>query len=149
MILAITEISLPPLPALIGIIACAVVLIFIIIYRKPVKKFLGAWEEIYTLPLSWVLFFFSSYLFWLIDPTAAVFDIGALQLLIFATCGMLWANGITWIFIRRYYPTVYDYIQDVFDEAYNGKLTTWERVKFFLYYFAINFLGFILLVRVL
>lgn len=121
-------------------------------FGKRLLKFLASWSEIVTIPLALVLWYFSdTFLRWL-DPTAATYDAGIFQIILFAIIQFFIFSGVIWIFMKITFPEVYRYLDDALGsnlEPQNDKMTQWEKSKIVLWLFSLFFVSIILLARVI
>ena len=124
---------------------------------RKILAFLWNWNELISLPLAMVLWYFSADLIRIVDVTAAAYDGGVFQIYLFAFIGLLIANFVTWIMLKINFPGIYHYLDNFLEQNLKNRvtasgiepLTTWEKSKIALFLFALYFLGFVLLARVL
>ena len=119
---------------------------------KRFIKFLFNWNEVITLPLAMILWYYSADLIRFFDPTAAAYDGGIFQIILFTVIQVLVYNAVAWLIIKITFPDIYKYL-DSFLEA-NLKLsrehiTVWEKSKIALWLFTLYFLALVVLARVL
>lgn len=115
-------------------------------YWPEVKSFLKRWNELLTIPLGFLLWFYSpAFLRWL-DPTAAMFDAGIFQLILFAIIGALILGGVNWLIIKLNFPGIYHYIDNELEKDL-WKISTKYRVGYALLFYFVHFLLIVLLVR--
>ena len=111
---------------------------------KRIKTFLRQWNELLTLPIAILIWYFSAYLFWHIDPTAGTHDVGIFQTFLIATVGLYFGLTIIWLALKIGAPDIYKKLDDY---PVNGKeLTKWEKGKFSLAYFLGLLFAWVLLV---
>lgn len=119
---------------------------------KRFIKFLFNWNEVITLPFAMLLWYYSADLIRFFDPTAAAYDGGIFQIILFTVIQVLVYNAVAWLIIKITFPDIYKYL-DSFLEA-NLKLsrehiTVWEKSKIALWLFTLYFLALVVLARVL
>jgi hypothetical protein len=85
--------------------------------REPNKliKFLKDWNELAGLPLALILFMISPSILRLVDPTAATFDAGVLQVIILGVIAFLVASALSWLMVKLTFPQLYRYLDEVFE----------------------------------
>ena len=119
---------------------------------KKIGKFIAKWSELVTIPVALILWYFSdTFLRWL-DPTAATYDAGIFQIILFTIIQFFIFSGIIWIYLKIAFPKVYKYLDDVLGENLknqNEKMTQWEKSKVVLWLFSILFFGIVFLARIL
>jgi len=127
------------------------------------KRFVSRWNEVVTIPIGFIAWYFSPLFLRWIDPTAATFDSGVLQLFLLAGIGLYLGNGIVWLLIKITFPGVYKFLDTLFEEAllyspsYTAvsdrekmfNLSTYQKCVISLSVLALYFLAFIVLVKVL
>jgi len=94
-------------------------------------RFLKRYSEFLSIPLGLLLLWYSPGLLRLIDPTAAAFDWGVLQIPILAIVFLFVFTGIVWLYIRITFPKGYKLLDDLFQNK-NKELTQWQRSKLVL-----------------
>ncbi len=128
-----------------------------------VKRFISNWNEIITIPIGFLAWYFSPLFLRWIDPTAATFDSGVLQLYLLAGIGLYLGNGIVWLLIKLTFPGVYKYLDTLFEDAllhspsYTAisdrekmfNLSTIQKCVLSLSVLVLYFLAFVVLVKVL
>jgi len=117
---------------------------------KKILSFFAKWSELVTIPIAFILWYFSGdFLRW-IDPTSATYDAGIFQIILFTIIQFFIFSGIVWIYMKIAFPNVYKYLDDVLGpNLKNNKMTQWEKSKVVLWLFSLLFLGIILLARVI
>jgi hypothetical protein len=80
------------------------------------KNFLKTYNELLSIPIAIVLFFFAPPLYRLIDPGAGQFDAGYFQVLIFAIVAFNVASGVAWLMFRLNFPSLYKYWDNDFED---------------------------------
>lgn len=110
---------------------------------KKITKFLRRWNELLTIPVAFVLWFYSPQLLRLLDPTAAAFDAGIFQIFLFAIIGLLIFHGIVWLILKLSWPTVYKHLDNL-SEPFQD-LNSWQQIKFSLAVFSVLLLSLVLL----
>jgi len=131
------------------------------IYRRIVK-FISTWNELLTIPLGFVLFYFFPRLIRMIDPVAGAYDIGIMHLAIAAIAIMLIIHGFSWLLLRITFPGIYNFLDEIFENYITRNdslgpnpterdhfllLTTFQKCIISLLLFSLYLLGTILLVR--
>jgi len=111
-----------------------------------VINFLKRWNELFTIPIALVMWYWSSEVLRWIDPTAATYDAGVLQVCVLVIIQFLLYHGIAWLVIKITFPKLYDYINNAFDVEFH-KITEWQRLKLVLSVFALYFLAIVLLAK--
>lgn len=124
---------------------------------KQILKFLAAWSEIITIPLGILLWYFSPVLLRMLDPTAATYDAGIFQIILFTIIQFFIYSGVVWIYMKITFPNVYKWLDNIFAESLDlnndlgtkEKLTKWQKSQVALWLFSLLFLGIILLARII
>lgn len=120
-------------------------------YWLKLIKFLATWSEIITIPLGIILWYFSdTFLRWL-DPTAATYDAGIFQIILFSIIQFFIYSGVIWIYLKITFPDIYNYLDNVLGknlDIKNEKLTQWEKSKIVLWLFSLFLLTIVLLARI-
>lgn len=114
---------------------------------KSLFKFLRDWNGLVTLPIALFVWVVSPHLLRAMDPTAGVFDSGVLQIFLFATIGVLFADFVAWLLIQLAWPLINQYIDSESFESDFSKAPSWFRIACVIMLFAVHFLGFVLLCR--
>lgn len=110
-------------------------------------RFLKEWNELLTMPVALLMWWFSGDILRWVDPTAGVFDAGILQVFLLATIGLLFGHALIWLMLRLSAKDVYDQFDDFLNN--NQNITTWQRGVFSLSYFFLLLLSWVLLVNAL
>jgi hypothetical protein len=79
-------------------------------FREPVLKFIRKNSEYVTLPMALVLWYFSPELLRLIDPTAATFDSGIFQIILFGIIKFLVIHSVAWFLLKLRFPYLFQYL---------------------------------------
>jgi len=118
---------------------------------KHIWKHVVKWNEYITIPIAILLWYFSPVFLHWIDPTAATYDSGIFQIILFSTIQLLFYNGIVWLVLKWTWPGIYNFLDTILEEKIlgNGSITQWEKCKLVIMIFAIYFIGIILLSRVI
>jgi len=119
---------------------------------KKFFKFLASWSELVTIPLGIILWYFSPYLLHMMDKTAATYDAGIFQIILFAIIQFFIFSGVIWVYIKITFPEVYKYLDDALGEnldTKNDKMTQWEKSKVVLWLLSLFLLSIILLARIM
>lgn len=118
---------------------------------KKLFRFLLRWNELITIPIGLILWKYSGLFLRWIDPTAATYDAGIFQVILFAIITFFILSGVIWIYIKITFPKVYKYLDDVLGsnlESKNEKMTQWEKSKIVLWLFSLLLLVITLLARI-
>lgn len=109
------------------------------------------WNEYISIPLALFIWWASPTFLRLIDGTAAIYDAGVFQVILFTIIQLLVYNGVVWIIIKLTFPGIYNFLDSVLEEKIlgNGSISQWEKVKLTLWIFSIYFIGIILLSHVI
>lgn len=109
------------------------------------------WNEYITIPIALLLWYLSPYLIHLVDSTAATYDTGIFQIILFAIIQLLIFNGIVWLIIRWTFPGIYKFLDEALENKIlnNGSISQWEKCKIVLWVFSIYFIAIVLLSRVI
>jgi hypothetical protein len=118
--------------------------VFLAIY-----KFLAKWNEILTIPVALILWYFSPELLRLIDPTAATFDYGIFQIILFTIIQFLIYHGVAFLLFKWSWPKMYDFLDNTLEGIVsgNGSITIWEKIKLVLWIFTLYLVSLVLLSR--
>ena len=116
---------------------------------KKVLEFIKQYkEELWSIPVALLIFWFAPYAFRLVDPTAGAYDAGVLQLITFAIVSVLILQACAWIGLQRVFPELFEFFQNEFKTAFS-KLTEWQKVKVSLLVFFGLLAAFLLALRVI
>ena len=101
--------------------------------NKIVKKIwshLLSWHEYVTIPVALALFYVSPWLLRMIDPNAATYDSGVLQVILFTIIQFLFYNAVAWIVFKLTFPKMYKMLDDEIENKVlnNGAITMWEKI---------------------
>ena len=99
-------------------------------------KYLREWNELLTLPVALLLWFFIPKLLYYIDPTAGSYDIGVINRFVLATIGLYIGKTIVWLALKIGAPDVYR-VLDNFLMTKKHKLNTWQKGIFSLWYYSL------------
>jgi len=123
---------------------------------KGIIKFITKWNELLTIPLALILWYFSPQILRWFDPTAATYDYGVFQIVLFTIIQFFIYTGITWVYLKITFPKVYKYLDDVMtakfginDTNEKNNLSQWERSKVVLWLFSLLLLSMVFLARVI
>lgn len=118
---------------------------------NSIWRHLLSWHEYVTIPVALILFYFSPSLLRLIDPTAATYDAGVLQVIIFTIIQFLIYNAVAWIVFKLTFPKMYKMLDDEIENKVlnNGAITMWEKIKIVLWVFSLYLICIVLLSRVI
>jgi len=122
---------------------------------KKLLKFLVTWNELWSLPLAMVLWWASPWLIRFIDPTAATYDGGIFQIILFTVIQFMVYHAVAWILLKITFPGIYWHIDNMLEFNLNQKwenkqnsLTEWQKSKLSLSLFALYLLCIVVLSRV-
>lgn len=90
------------------------------------------WPEIYSLPLALVVWLVSPYAIWMVDPSAATFDSGILQIIVYVVVAITAFNGIVFLGIKLNFPVVYEFYKKTAGLAFD-KLTEFQKICVLLF----------------
>jgi hypothetical protein len=110
---------------------------------KKLLKFLKDWNELVTLPLALLLWWYSSSILRLIDETAGVYDVGILQAFLLGTAGILLGHALIWIVIKLSNNEIYRTLDDF---LIKNDLTSWQKGLFSLLYWGFLLVAWAILV---
>jgi hypothetical protein len=88
------------------------------------------WNEFMVLPLALLLFIYSPSLLRMIDPTAAAFDLGVLQVILLGIIKVLFASGFAFLMLKFSFPSLYRVLDEYYDELSNSVNTPIEQLNF-------------------
>lgn len=115
---------------------------------KKFLRFIKDWNEILSIPVALILWFTFPYIIRLFDATAAFYDSGVLQQIIYAIIAVLIFHGLAWLLIKLTFPKLYDYLDNEFEDLFTNLFSSeWEKTKISLSIFALYFLAFILTLK--
>lgn len=118
---------------------------------KRLLKWILKWNELITIPIALLLWFFSPVLLHWIDPTAAVYDAGIFQTILFTIIQLLVYNGVIFLLIKLTFPGLYKFLDDAIEtEVFNNGHTTYEqKMKIVLWIFSLYMIVIAILSRVI
>lgn len=117
---------------------------------KKFLRFIKDWNEILSIPVALILWFTFPYIIRLFDATAAFYDSGVLQQIIYAIIAVLIFHGLAWLLIKLTFPKLYNYLDNEFEDLFTNLFSSeWEKTKTSLFVFALYFLAFILALKTL
>jgi hypothetical protein len=119
--------------------------IFITDNLKTIGK---KYPEVFTIPLTFAIWLLSAGVLRLIDPTAAIFDAGVLQIPLFAILLLYVFLSVTWITMGLLFSTARNYLKKELKSNFYY-LSKWEKIKyssavFFLLFLSLIALSFVL-----
>lgn len=105
-----------------------------VIQWKPVK-------EATALITGILLFFAANVILRWLDPTAATYDAGVLQIINFSVLSFAVYQAITWSIVKNIWPAIGLYFKELFNKDFLI-LTPWQRicVSLFIYFSVFAFL---------
>lgn len=101
---------------------------------KPIK-------EATALTTGILLFFAANVILRWLDPTAATYDAGVLQIINFSVLSFAVYQAITWSVVKNIWPAIGLYFKELFNKDFLN-LTPWQRicVSLFIYFSVFAFL---------
>jgi len=84
--------------------------------------------EVFVLPISLIVWVFSARFLRFLDPTAAAYDAGIFQTIIFAIIEFACFFSVAWIVFRHVFGTFGKYLKNDFKEDFD-KLERWQKIK--------------------
>lgn len=118
------------------------------VIKKIVKAILTWKEELFSIPLALLIYFFSPYALRWIDPTAGTYDAGIFQIIIFGTVSLLIYNGLAWMGVKQVFPEVFSYFQNTFKKDFQS-LQSCQKIVISLCIWGFLLVSFIFLSRAL
>ena len=109
------------------------------------KRLLKRYNEFLTIPLGLILWVLSVPLIRLIDPTAAVFDAGIFQKIVFAIVAFSILKGAAWGFFRLAFPDLKKYLDEQFEETILSQLKAHQLCSLLAFYFLFYLFSLVLL----
>jgi hypothetical protein len=118
---------------------------------KHLLRHVLKWHEYFTVPIALLLWYVSPSILRWIDPTAATYDAGIFQVILFTTIQFLIYNALAWIAFRLTFPGMYKMLDDEIENKImnNGAITTFEKIKIVLWVFSLYLICITLLSRVI
>ena len=118
---------------------------------KSIWRHLLSWHEYITIPVALMLWYFSPALLRIMDPTAATYDSGVLQVILFTIIQFLFYNAVAWIVFKLTFPKMYRMLDDEIENKVlnNGSITMWEKIKVVLWVFSLYLICIVMLSRVI
>lgn len=112
------------------------------------KRALTFIKEYTALIMAFVTFFLSPYVLRWVDPTAAPYDAGVLQIMIYSVVSFAVFQAITWSIVKNIWPAIGLYMKEMFNSDFLN-LAPWQRVKASLFVYFCIFILLVLLSRVI
>lgn len=114
-------------------------------------KFLKKYNELWLLPLAFVLWLVSPYFIHLADETAATYDLAVIQKLIYGLMVFSFSTFNCWIVLRLTFPGIFRYLTEDFDKDFSTltKQQKCVRLTISLAVFSLYLLGLLLSMQVL
>lgn len=114
--------------------------------KKPIFRRLSEWLFIVIAFFIWA---FSAPFIRLMDPTAAIFDSGVFQALIYSVVGLFIFITVDWFILWFRFPGIYHFLDKRFSRTFKN-LTEWQQTKvslfvFFAFLFLLAFMASIIL----
>lgn len=116
---------------------------------KKVIRFISRWAEFIFLPLGILLWVYSGELLRMIDPTAATYDSGIFQIILFTIIQFFIFTSVIWIYLKITFPKVYDYLEEIATGESLKKMTPHEATKVTLWIITLFMIAMVLLSRVI
>ena len=118
---------------------------------KRLLKWILKWNELITIPIALLLWFFSPVLLHWIDPTAAVYDAGIFQTILFTIIQLLVYNGVIFLLIKLTFPGLYKFLDEGLEKEVlcNGYTTYFQKIIVVLWVFTVYILAAVILSRVI
>ena len=85
----------------------------------------------------------------MIDPTAATYDSGVFQIILFTIISFFILTSIIWIYLKITFPNVYKKIEDIATGTGLSKMTPYESAKVVLWLLSLFMISMVLLSRVI
>jgi len=85
--------------------------------------------EIYTVPLAFLVFWFSEILIRELDPTSGIFDGGVLQIPLFSILLLFLFLAVSWMAMGILFSTAKTFLKAELKANFNN-LTTWQKVQY-------------------
>lgn len=92
-----------------------------------IKGFLKRHPELYTIPFALALWIISPVILRIFDPTAATFDAGIFQIIIFSIISLFVFIAVVWWLMKKVFGTTYKYIRNELKTDFK-QLTPWQKV---------------------
>ena len=121
------------------------------IFLRVIKHILD-WNEYISIPAGLLLWYFSPMLLHHLDPTAATYDSGIFQIILFTLIQFLIYNGIVWLAIKLNFPGIYKFLSTAVEHKSfdsDKSSTPFQKMVIVMWIFTIYFLGIVLLSRVI
>lgn len=101
---------------------------FCILIWNIIRVFFKKHHALLTIPAAILLFILSIPVLRWFDPTAAVFDAGKFQFIIFPMIMLFSFSAITWIYFNIVFGTFSNYLKTKMKSDFNA-ITSWERIR--------------------
>ena len=120
------------------------------IFLRVIKHVLD-WNEYISIPLGLLLWYFSPMLLHHLDPTAATYDAGIFQIILFTLIQFLIYNGVVWLAIKINFPGIYKFLSNMIEhkEFNDDKTTSFQKMVIVMWIFTVYFLSIVLMSRVI
>lgn len=117
---------------------------------KKFWKFFLKWNEFITIPLGILLWIFSTPILRFFDSTAATYDSGIFQIILFTLIQFFIYHGIAWFMIKVTFPSIDKYMDNVFEDLMKGdSMTDYQKVTIIVWILTIYIGAFVFLSRIL
>ncbi len=115
-------------------------------------RFVCKWSEFVTIPIALILWWLSPSILRSLDNTAATYDAGIFQAILFAIIAFFILAGVVWIYIKISFPSVYKYLDEAFGKNLQNSectnevnLTKWQKSVLVLWLFSLLLICIVLL----
>lgn len=119
--------------------------------KNKIIKHILSFHEYFTIPVAIGIWIVSPYFLQWIDPTAATYDSGVFQVIIFTIIQFLIYNAVAWVVFKLTFPKMYKMLDDEIENKVlnNGSITMFEKIKIVLWVFSLYLICIVLLSRVI
>lgn len=115
---------------------------------RKIFNFFKDWIELIFLPIGILMWVFFPQIIHMIDPTAATYDSGIFQIIIFSIIQFFIFTSIVWVYLKITFPGAYRWLDDTLGDNLQ-KMSTWESAKVVLWIFSLLLMTIVLLSRVI
>ena len=113
-----------------------------------VFRFICKWSELVTIPIALILWWLSPLILRGLDSTAATYDAGIFQAILFAIIAFFILIGVVWIYMKISFPKVYKFLDQAFGKNLDPEqadisfskytnLTLWQKSVLVLWLFSL------------
>jgi hypothetical protein len=107
---------------------------------KKVINFFKLWPDWWSVPLTFLGWFFYPYLMHQVDPEAGFFDAGVLEVIVIAVLAIISFNAVAYMGVKFNWGIVFRYYADSFSNDFKT-LTPWQKVKITLFVYSLYLLA--------